>query len=192
MKRRQLHWSKTQRNHSRDCESKIHPQYKENIFLERQDWIPCLSPVCTLCSKCKSVLVSEVEFSHEMMSIMFIDVPKCQELQLNTSAALDARKTHLDKLTLPDIGFQYLPSLRANHKSKWHMSLKDPSRVPDASNSNEVDWFAYNRLAHSSGKHQRRWTHQIPCRFCAKTYPNHVWETKVQDQALGGFLSKEV
>ena len=51
---------------------------------------------------------------------------KCHKLPWKTSAALDARKTHLDKLTSPDMGFQYLPSLRAITTSKWHMSLKDP------------------------------------------------------------------
>jgi len=52
--------------------------------------------------------------------------PKYHELPWKTSAALDARKTHLDKLTLPDMGFQYLPSLRANHKSKMAHVVKDP------------------------------------------------------------------
>ena len=40
-----------------------------NIFSERQNWILCLSPLCSLSSKCIYVLVNEVEISREMMCI---------------------------------------------------------------------------------------------------------------------------
>ena len=102
----------------------------------------------------RSVLVNEVEISRERMCISHFHLwslsrlhwsnkslspalchghaGKRHALPWKTSAALDARKTHLHKLTSPDIGFQNLPSLWANHKIRMTHVLQGHFRVPGA------------------------------------------------------------